>query len=217
MAAMSEEQKKKMAEGRKRKAAEKAAEAAKPKEAAKAAEPVMQAVYVTPNEKMVQCIYIDSVIANNEIVIGNGRKISGSGRVFSVPLSEFESTFITPLIAKLIKDRRIIVLDGMTDEQRGLYGCEYAENEVIRREGMFDFFFKKDIPEAAEIFGSLCAAHQELVAARFMDAYMGGGKHPLRAYVSRARVVALNNISKEKHNGEGIFKPLLEELNAEEV
>lgn len=216
MAAMSEEQKKKMAEGRKKKAAEKAAEAAKPKEAAKAAEPVMQAVYVTPNEKMVQCIYIDSVIANNEIVIGNGRKISGSGRVFSVPLSEFESTFITPLIAKLIKDRRIIVLDGLTDEQRGLYGCEYAENEVIRREGMFDFFFKKDISEAAEIFGNLCAEHQELVAARFMDAYLNDGS-PLKRYVSRARVVALNNISKEKHNGEGIFKPMLEALNAEEI
>ena len=83
-------------------------------------------------------------------------KISGSGRVFAVPLSEFESTFITPLIAKLIKTRRIIVLDGLTDEQRSLYGCDYAENEVIRREGVFDFFFKKEIAEAAEIFGNLC-------------------------------------------------------------
>ena len=214
--AMSEEQKRKMAEGRKKKAAEKAAEAAKPKEAEKPVEPVVQAVYVTPNEKMVQCIYIDSVIPNNEIIIGNGRKISGSGRVFSVPLSEFESTFITPLIAKLIKTRRIIVLDGLTDEQRSLYDCEYAENEVIRREGVFDFFFKKEIPEAAEIFGSLCAEHQELVAASFMDAYLNDGS-PLKRYVSRARVVALNNISKEKHNGEGIFKPMLEALNAEDV
>ena len=51
--AMSEEQKRKMAEGRKKKAAEKAAEAAKPKEAEKPVEPVVQAVYVTPNEKMV--------------------------------------------------------------------------------------------------------------------------------------------------------------------
>lgn len=214
--AMSEEQKKKMAEGRKKKAAEKAAEAAKPKEAAKPAEPVVQAVYVTPNEKMVQCIYIDSVIPNNEIIIGNGRKISGSGRVFSVPLSEFESTFITPLIAKLIKTRRIIVLDGLTDEQRSLYGCDYAENEVIRREGVFDFFFKKEIAEAAETFGNLCSEHQELVAARFMDAYLNESS-PLKRYVSRARVVALNNISKEKHNGEGIFKPMLEALNAEEI
>lgn len=214
--AMSEEQKRKMAEGRKKKAAEKAAEAAKPKEAEKPAEPVVQAVYVTPNEKMVQCIYIDSVIPNNEIIIGNGRKISGSGRVFSVPLSEFESTFITPLIAKLIKTRRIIVLDGLTDEQRSLYDCEYAENEVIRREGVFDFFFKKEIPEAAKIFGSLCAEHQELVAARFMDAYLNDSS-PLKRYVSRARVVALNNISKEKHNGDGIFKLMLEALNAEEV
>ena len=215
--AMSEEQKRRMAEGRKKKAAEKAAEAAKPKEEVeKAAEPVVQAVYVTPNEKMVQCIYIDSVIPNNEINIGNGRKISGSGRVFSVPLSEFESTFITPLIAKLIKDRRIVVLDGLTVEQRELYGCAYGENEVIRREGVFDLFFKKEIPEAAEIFGYLCAEHQELVAVRFIEAYMGDG-NPLKRYISRARVVALNQISKEKHDGEGIFKPLLEELNAKEV
>ena len=216
--AMSEEQKKKMAEGRKKKAAEKAAEAAKPKpkEVAKPAEPVVQAVYVTPNEKMVQCIYIDSVIPNNEIIIGNGRKISGSGRVFSVPLSEFESTFITPLIAKLIKNRRIIVLDGLTDEQRSLYGCEYAENEVIRREGMFDLFFEKEIPEAAEIFSHLCAEHQQLVAARFMDAYMSTDDRAKRG-INRERVAALNNISKATTKGEGMFTPILEALNEKDL
>lgn len=215
--AMSEEQKKKMAEGRKKKAAEKAAEAAKPKqtEAAKPAEPAIQTVYITPNEKMVQCIYIDSVIPNNEIVIGNGRKISGSGRVFSVPLSEFESTFITPLIAKLIESRRIIVLDGLTDEQRELYNCAYSESEVIRREGMFDFFLKKDIPEIEEAFANLCAEHQQLVATRFMDAYMGTDAGA-RALVNREKVKRLNDISKEK-NGEGIFKPLLEALNAADL
>lgn len=214
--AMSEQQKKKMADGRKKKAAEKAAEAAKTKEAAKNAEPVVQTVYVAPNEKMVQCIYIDSCIPNNEIVIGGGRKISGSGRVFSVPLSEFESTFITPLIAKLIKTRRIIVLEGLNEEQRELYGCRYAQDEVIRKEGMFDLFFRKDISEAEEIFGALCAEHQELVATRFMDIYTNGDSE-LKRYVNREKVVALNNAAKAKHNGDGIFKPLLEALNEKDL
>ncbi len=216
--AMSEEQKKKMAEGRKKKAAEKAAEAAKAKETAPApAVTPVHTIYVSPDEKMVQCVYIDSVIANNEIVIGNGRKISGSGRVFSVPMSEFESTFITPLIAQLIKARKIIVLDGLTDEQRELYDCAYAENEVVRREGMFDFLFKADISEAEEMFGNLCKEHQQLVATRFIDAFMEASS-PMKKYASdRAKVVALNNISKEKNDGKGLFTPILEALNANDL
>lgn len=218
--AMSEEQKRKMAEGRKKKAAEKAAEATKAKEIpveAKATEHAVQTVYIAPTEKMVQCVYIDSVIANNEIVIGNGRKISGSGRVFSIPLSEFESTFITPLMAKLIKERKIIVLDGLTDEQRELYDCAYAEKEVVRREGMFDFIFKASIAEAEEIYQNLCKEHQQLVATRFVDAYMDASS-PMKKYANdRAKVVALNKLSKEKSGGDGLFTPILESLNAKDL
>ena len=40
-----------------------------------------------------------------------------------------------------IQEHGITTDNGLTDEQRSLYDCEYAENEVIRREGVFDFFF----------------------------------------------------------------------------
>lgn len=214
--AMTDEQKRKMAEGRARKAAEKkAAEAVGAKNDLTIPAPVTGAVYVTPNEKMVRCIYIDSVIPNNEIMIGNGRKISGSGRVFGVPLSEFESTFFTPLISKLIKNRRIIVLDGLTPEQRELYGCDYKENEVIRSEGTFDLFFKMEIPEAAEVFNCLCKEHQELVARRFIDAYTSDNADVKRT-ISRARVVALNERSKAK-NEAGLFTPILAQMNKEDL
>lgn len=214
--AMTDEQKRKMAEGRARKAAEKkAAEAVGAKNDLTIPATVTGAVYVTPNEKMVRCIYIDSVIPNNEIMIGNGRKISGSGRVFGVPLSEFESTFFTPLISKLIKNRRIIVLDGLTPEQRELYGCDYKENEVIRSEGTFDLFFKMEIPEAAEVFNCLCKEHQELVARRFIDAYTSDNADVKRT-ISRARVVALNERSKAK-NEAGLFTPILAQMNKEDL
>lgn len=216
--AMTDEQKRKMAEGRARKAAEKKAAGEKAESAKNGptvAAPVTGAVYVTPNEKMVRCIYIDSVIPNNEIMIGNGRKISGSGRVFGVPMSEFESTFFTPLISKLIKNRRIIVLDGLTAEQRELYGCDYEENEVIRSEGTFDLFFKMEIPEAAEVFNCLCKEHQELVARRFIDAYTSDNAD-IKRTISRARVVALNECSKAK-NEVGMFTPILVQMNKEEL
>ena len=41
----------------------------------------------------VKILYIDSCIPNNQIPIGNGRYITGSGRVFSVPMEHFDGEF----------------------------------------------------------------------------------------------------------------------------
>ena len=66
----------------------------------------------------VKILYIDSAIPNNQIPIGNGRYITGSGRIFSVSLEQFEGEFMTPLVMKLIDCRKFIVLSGLTEEQR---------------------------------------------------------------------------------------------------
>lgn len=126
------------------------------------AQPVVQ--YVTPKDPMVKILYLDSSIPNNEIPIGNGRVITGSGRIFNVALNEFEGTFMTAFIQKLIRRRKLIILDGLTDEQREMYDCLYRENEIIKGEGMFDRLLNMPIDEMKRIFSELCPEHRSLVA-----------------------------------------------------
>lgn len=156
----------------------------------------------------VKILYIDSVIANNQVPIGPGRYITGSGRVFSVSLDQFEGEFMTPLTMELIRERKFVILSGLSDEQREQYGCLYTEGEVVKNEGVFDALITESVEKAVRIFGELCQEHRQMAATRFMTAYYE--KHDNR--LTRDRIEALNKIGKQ--NGEeGLFAPILKEMN----
>lgn len=177
--------------------------------------PAPQPVYqvVTPKDPMVKILYIDSAIEGNQIPIGKGRVISGSGRMFSVSLSDFEGEFMSPLVMLLIKKRKFIVLSGLTDEQRMQYGCLYKEDEVINNEGMFDWMLNCQTDEAVERFTALCRTHRELVGRRFITAYEQRDPR-----ISRDRLERLNKVSKADYeDGRGIFTEILQQMNAEQI
>lgn len=156
----------------------------------------------------VKIIYIDSCIPNNQIPIAPGRYITGSGRIFAVPMDQFEGEFMTPLTMKLIDSRKFIVLSGLTDEQRRQYNCYYEEGEVVRDEGLFDALFEMDTDKAAGVYAALCPEHRAMVATRFISAYFE--KHDNR--VTRDKVEALNKISKE-NDPEGLFTTIVKDIN----
>lgn len=160
----------------------------------------------------VKILYVDSCIQNNQIAIGNGRYITGSGRIFAVPMEQFEGEFMTPLAMKLLENRKFVVLSGLTDEQRMQYGCYYAEGEVVRSEGVFDSLITLPVQKAVEIFNELCVEHQKLAATRFMTAFFE--KHDNR--LTRDRIEALNKASK-KNDPEGMLTPILKDMNEKEV
>ena len=161
------------------------------------------------DEAMVKLLYLDSAIPNNEIPIGGGRVISGSGRRFSVKLSDFEGTFLTPLVMKLLKNRKFIVLDGLSKEQREQYGVDYRKGEVLLNEGLFNWFFTAPVDQVKEAFAELCPEHREMVSARFLDAFEEGDNR-----LTRDRIEALNSVSKKDYaDGKGAFTPILEAIN----
>lgn len=183
---------------------------AAPEAAAPQSAPPAQIVYAAmPQEPMVKLLYLDSAIENNEVPIGGGRVVTGSGRVFAVKLSDFEGTFLTPLVLAFLKKRKFIVLDGLTDELREQYGVKYREGEIVKNEGMFDWFFNAPVDKAASVFAELCKDHRELVARRFCDAYEKGDNR-----LTRDRLEALNKVSKRDYpDGKGAFTELIRELN----
>lgn len=164
---------------------------------------------VAPKEPMVKILYLDSCIPTNQIPIGGGRVITGTNKIFSVTLTEFEGTFQTPLIMQLLKLRKFIVLDGLTDEQRQQYGVDYAEGEILKNESMFGYMLDCPASQAAEIFSALCPSHREMVAARVHEAYERGDKR-----LTRERIEALNDISKaDFEDGRGAFTDILKAMN----
>lgn len=156
----------------------------------------------------VRILYLDSVIANNQIPIGNGRYITGSGRVFSVPMEQFEGEFMSPLVMKLIDSRKFIVLSGLTDEQRYQYNCHYEDGEILQSEGIFDSLLDMPDEQAVGIFAQLCDEHKRLVATRFVDAYFE--RHDNR--VTRSKAEELNKVSKEI-DPDGLFTPIVKDIN----
>lgn len=164
------------------------------------------AVYQEP---MVKLIYLDSCIENNQIPIGGGRVITGSGRRFSVKLSDFEGVFLTPLVTLLLKKRKFIVLDGLNEEQRQQYGVDYKPGEILKNEGTFDWFLSGPVSQVKAAFADLCKEHRELVARRFMLAFENGDNR-----LTRDRIEALNEVSKRDfEDGKGAFTPILKAIN----
>ena len=172
--------------------------------------PAAQNIQMVVEQKAppVKILYIDSCIPNNQIPIGNGRYITGSGRIFAVPMEQFEGEFMTPLVMKLIDNRKFIVLSGLTDEQRYQYNCHYDDGEVVKTEGTFDMLFDMPTEQAVGIFANLCEEHQRLVSTRFVTAYFEG--HDNR--VTRDKVEALNAASK-KTDPDGLFTPIVKDIN----
>ena len=184
------------------------APAAQPSAETAAPAPTPVQMVVEQKAPPVKILYIDSCIPNNQIPIGNGRYITGSGRIFAVPMEQFEGEFMTPLVMKLIDKRKFIILSGLTDEQRYQYNCHYDEGEVVRDEGLFDTLFDMSAEQAVGIFTNLCPEHKRLVAARFISAYFE--KHDNR--VTRDKIEALNKASKGV-DPEGLFTPIVKDIN----
>lgn len=184
--------------------------AAKADTGAKTEESITQpVVMVAPKDPMVKILYLDSCIPTNQIPIGGGRVISGSGKMFSVPMTEFEGTFQTPLTALLLKERKFIVLDGLDEEQRRQYGVDYRPGEVIRNEGMFDWLLNLPAKEAAEMYKNLCREHRRLAECRIIDAFEKGDNR-----LTRERVEAINEISKaDFEDGHGALSNVVRAIN----
>lgn len=146
------------------------APAASPVPSAPAATPQAVVPMMAPVEPNVSIIYLDTVMPGNRIEIGRGRVITGSGRRFSVPLSYFEGEFMTPLTSRLLQRRSFLVLDGLTDAQRELYGCLYRPGEVVFSEGSFQLFFSES-EELLPTLAALCPEHRDMVLNRVLTAH----------------------------------------------
>lgn len=155
---------------------------------------------------VVQMEYIDCVSDQNELDLGDYGYIRGSTGSIDVPRKDFGGRFMTPLVRWLLDTRRLIVLDGLTADERKRYNVDYKDGEVMDTQA-FDRLLDMDLDRLTSIFERLCTDHKWFFARRFITAYDKGDNR-----VSRSKVERLNEISKTDAPN-GMFRPVLEGMN----
>lgn len=172
------------------------------------------------SDRTVTMLFQDEVNDANVIYLGpNGKfgQITGKSATITIPYRDFIGEFRTTLVQQLLRSRNLIVVDGLTDEERRIYGLDYQEGEYLepavyeRLIGMGD--------EILQIFPKLSVTWREMVAAKFADSY-----RDKTLKCSREVLLALNRISrqdyaelpKEDARRKGGFYEIIHQMNAAE-
>ncbi len=158
-----------------------------------------------PSDEMVTLLYMGCVAEGSTVPLNEKLgQIQGRGGTRDINKREFLQN-LTPNILRRLKDRRLIVLDGMTDEERERYGVKYTDGELLGADIYYNLLDMSD-EKVLSIFDKACYRHKQLIATLYIDAYMA---HDNR--INQYLVQKLNEVSK-KTDSEGMFKSILKDM-----
>lgn len=189
-------------------------------EALKAIPQQPQVVQVMADTEKVVMRWMAPVSDENVATFGeNGRygQVTGKNGTVMVPKSEW-SRFYDETMRRFMDRRWLVVLSGMTDDERKLYNCDYRKGEVLDEKGFANIFTMGD--ELLDVFDDLCTEHQEMVAKSFCEAAQQGKLDDSW----RGLVKKLNAKNKKRYKDvpagdvrkKGMFQPVIELLNGAE-
>lgn len=176
------------------------------------------AANTAPANQMVTLRFVAEVNDRNVIPLGSDGKygqIIGKRWMGQIDKMAFKGDFRTPLVQALLKKRNLIVMDGLTDEERRIYGVDYAEGEVID-EKLYDRMTRMSEADLLPIYEGLCPEWRRMLAVKFADAFENG-----QLKVTRDTLLALNKLSRKDNRGlpkddirrKGAFWQLIQKLN----
>lgn len=173
---------------------------------------VPQIVQIANDTEMVQFLWQAEVAEDNTVFFGEGGlygQITGKTGSFYVPKKDL-SRVLTELNRYFLKKRWLIIVSGLTDEEREVLGVDYKEGELLDKQAFAKMVELGD--KMLEIYPNLCEGHKKMVAQRYAEAYQNGS-----TYVTRGLVVQLNELSKTLKNPKGDFVSIIEEMNARDA
>lgn len=163
-------------------------------------------VVMAKPEETVELTYIAAVSPTNVLSLGDYGYLNGVGGYVEVPRKEFGGKFMTPEIRGLLNQRRLIVLNGLNEDERRRYNVDYKDGELLDMQ-MFDRLLDVGLERLKELFSKLCVEHKRMVATHFISSYQRGDNR-----ISCEKVEPLNDLSKSE-DPKGMFRPILESLN----
>lgn len=163
-------------------------------------------VQIAPQkEEMVTLLYMGAVAEGSRVNLGEKLgEIMGRGGTRTISKTVFFEN-MTPNVINRLKDRRLIVMDGLTDEERERYGVNYKDGELVSK----DIYYKLlDLDEDAvvSIFKKACFRHKQLIASLYGDAYNAGDNR-----INQPLIEKLQKASKEVDKA-GMFTAILKDM-----
>ena len=178
-------------------------------------------IRVSTDIPMVKLLFQCECSPANVINFGvNGKfgSITGKTGKLSITKEAFVGEFRDELVQNLLASRELIVLDGLTDDEREMYGVNYRKGEF-----MDEKVFSKMVDmgnKILEIYPDLNQTYKDMVAKRFAEEYE---RNPKR--IPRDLIVKLNDMSKKSFKDlpkgdmrkKGAFSGVIESMNKAEV
>lgn len=191
--------------------------AAVAKALAEQAEREPNVVRVSTDAPMVKLRYQCECSPVNVIRFGvNGKfgSITGKTGLLTIPKEAFLGEFRDHLAQKLLASRELLVIDGLTDEEREMYGVSYKKGEYMDEKAFAKMVEMGD--EILDIYPDLNPTYKAMVAKRFAEEYE---RHPKK--IARDLVVKLNAMSKKDAKDlpkgdprkQGAFHQVIEAMN----
>nr|DAR47068.1 MAG TPA: hypothetical protein [Caudoviricetes sp.] len=179
-----------------------------------------QVVQVMADTEKVVMRWMAPVADDNVAVFGqNGMygQVTGKNGTVIVPKSEW-SRFYDETMRRFMERRWLVVLSGMSDDERALYHCNYRKGEIMDEKAFANIFIMRD--GLLDVFDDLCTEHQEMVAKSFWEAAQDGKLDGSW----RGLVKALNAKNKKRYKDvpagdvrkKGMFQPVIDMLNGAE-
>lgn len=171
-----------------------------------------QVIQVTADTERVYFLWQAEVADYNLVTFGPGGmygSITGKTGTFSVPKNEL-SRILDNRTRGFIQKRWLIVLDGLTDDERESLGVAYRDGEILDKK-VFSRMVDLSKDEICEVYEKLCDSHKEMVGRRYYEAWQNKNNA-----VTRDKVIALRNITREQGLDIKAFQQILKEMNANE-
>ena len=171
-----------------------------------------QVIQVAADTERVHFLWQADVADYNLVTFGPGGmygSITGKTGTFSVPKNEL-SRILDDRTRRMIAKRWLIIVDGLTDDERESLGVDYKEGELLDRK-TFAKMVNLSKEEICAIFPKLCESHKEMVGRRFYEEWQNRNEN-----VTREKVIALRNLTRDEGLDIQAFQQILMEMNASE-
>lgn len=149
-----------------------------------------------PEDEIVRLYFMNVCNKDNAAELP-GYGVVRPGQYLEIPKKEFGGKFMSAQARKFIDKRRLLVLDGLNEEERRRWNCDYKRGETLT-ENAFDRLLDMPMSEIVGLFKALCVEHKEFVA-RFIFTKVAEAKEkkmPVDNRISLQLVRELNEASK---------------------
>lgn len=158
-------------------------------------------------DSVVTILFIAEVSKDNQLELpGYGSMRPNS--YLEIPKKEFGGKFMSPLARLLIDKRHLLVVDGLTEDERIRWNCAYKEGEVLS-ERVFDHMLDYETDRLCSIVQKLCDEHKRFVCRRIMQAKKDNDNR-----ISLEKVKAVNALTLHIAEG-GLLRTVIDDFRNE--